>query len=169
VPVVDRQGQGKGPDGKRRDVHERALGLLAVRQRSRRELERRLVQAGFGRDEVTSELDRLERVGLIDDEAFARAVVDARTRGAGESRRAIAGRLAAAGVDRETATQVLLAAGDEQERADALARARVAKLRGLEPPVVFRRVYGALGRKGYPPDVALTAARRALEVPAEMD
>jgi regulatory protein len=169
VPVANRRGQGKGPDGKRRDVHERALGLLSVRQRSRRELERRLVHAGFEPDEVTSELDRLERVGLIDDEAFARAVVEARTRGAGESRRAIAGLLAAAGVDRETAAEALGAAGDEQERADALARARAAKLRGLEPPVVLRRVYGVLGRKGYPPEVALTAARRALGVLAEMD
>ena len=50
---ADRQGQGKGPTGgKRKDIHERALGLLAVRQRSRRELERRLIHAGFESEAV---------------------------------------------------------------------------------------------------------------------
>ena len=113
---MDRSGQGKGPKGgKRRDVHERALGLLAVRQRSRRELERRLVQAGFEPEAVDAELARLEAVGLVDDGAFARAVVESRMGRRGESRRAVAGKLALAGVDRELATAVL----DEHGRVTA--------------------------------------------------
>ena len=52
-----------------KSCHERALGLLAVRPRSRRELERRLLQAGFEPEEVQDTLGRLERVGLIDDAA----------------------------------------------------------------------------------------------------
>jgi hypothetical protein len=75
--------------GKRKDIHERALGLLAVRQRSRRELERRLVQAGFEPDAVEVELARLDQVGLIDDAAFAAAVVESRMGARGESRRAV--------------------------------------------------------------------------------
>ncbi|MDP9302823.1 MAG: recombination regulator RecX, partial [Actinomycetota bacterium] len=63
--------RGRGRPGKRKDVHERALGLLAVRQRSRREIERRLERAGFEPEEIRGELDRLQQVGLIDDEAFA--------------------------------------------------------------------------------------------------
>ena len=47
-----------------KSCHERALGLLAVRPRSRRELERRLLQAGFEPEEVQDTLGRLERVGL---------------------------------------------------------------------------------------------------------
>lgn len=165
MPEADRQGQGKGPDGgKRKDIHERALGLLAVRMRSRAELERRLVQAGFERTEVEDELLRLERVGLIDDEAFARALTEARVGRRGESRRAVAGRLALAGIDRSLATQVLdEVGGDEQARADELAVARAAKLAGLAPDVASRRLYGYLGRKGYPPHVASSAARRALQ------
>ena len=53
-------GAGEVGRGKRKDCHERALGLLAVRQRSRRELERRLLQAGFEDDEVQESLERLE-------------------------------------------------------------------------------------------------------------
>jgi regulatory protein len=169
VPTADRQGQGKGPNGgKRRDVHERALGLLAVRQRSRRELERRLVQAGFEADAVEAELERLERVGLVDDAAFARAVVDSRMGRRGESRRAVAGKLALAGVDRELATATIDDAGiDEQDAADRLAATRTSRLTGLDPHVAFQRLSGFLARRGYAPEVARRAARRALAVEAD--
>lgn len=153
----------RSPPSKRRDVHERALGLLAVRQRSRRELERRLLQAGFEAQEVADELTRLEGVGLVDDVAFARAVVESRTGRRGESRRAVAGRLAQAGVSPDAARGALdELAGDEQERADRLAASRADRLAGLEPKVALQRLYGLLGRRGYASEVALRAARRAL-------
>jgi regulatory protein len=151
--------------GKKRDIHERALGLLAVRQRSRRELERRLVQAGFERDDVAAELTRLEAVGLIDDEAFARAVVEGRMGSRGESRRVVAGRLAQAGVASDVALVALDEAPEsEQDRADRLAESRVGRLEGLDPQAAFQRLYGFLARRGYAPDVARNAARRALAV-----
>lgn len=159
-------GAGERPSA-RKDVHERALGLLAVRQRSRRELERRLLQAGFAADEVRDELGRLERVGLLDDEAFARAVVESRVGRRGESRRMIAGRLAQAGVDPGTATGALEdIGGDEQERADRIAAAKALKLASLDPKVAFTRLYGFLARRGYAPEVARRAARRALALEA---
>jgi regulatory protein len=169
MPAADRPGQGKGPKGgKRQDVHERALGLLAVRQRSRRELERRLVQAGFEPEAVVAELDRLTAVGLVDDEAFARAVVESRVGRRGESRRAVAGKLALAGVDRTVAEVALDGAGiDEQAVADRLALTRVSRLAGLDPRVAFQRLSGFLARRGYAYDIAQRAARRALAVEAE--
>ena len=155
----------RGSRGKRRDVHERALGLLAVRQRSRRELERRLVQAGFEPDEVADELERLERVGLIDDEAFARAVVESRMGSRGESRRVVAGKLAQAGVAGDVAVTVLDEAPEADEsRAQRLADAKAPRLAGLEPQVAFQRLYGFLARRGYGPEVARRAARTALAV-----
>ncbi len=151
--------------GKRKDVHERSLGLLAVRQRSRRELERRLVQAGFERDEVDAELDRLEGVGLIDDEAFARAVVEGRMGARGESRRVVAGRLAQAGVTSDIATMALDGALEaDEDRAARLAETKAMRLRSLEPQVAFQRLYGFLARRGYGPEVARAAARKALAV-----
>jgi regulatory protein len=149
--------------GKRRDVHERALGLLAVRQRSRRELERRLVQAGFEPDEVADELERLERVGLLDDEAFARAVVESRMGYRGESRRVVAGKLAQAGVATDVALEALDGAPEaEEDRAQRLADAKAPRLSGLEPQVAFQRLYGFLARRGYGPEIARRVAGRAL-------
>ena len=157
--------RGRGRLGKHKDVHERALGLLAVRQRSRRELERRLEGAGFDPEEVRAELDRLLQVGLIDDEAFARAVVEHSFTTKKEGRRVVAGRLMSAGIAPETAAAVLdEAVGGEEERADALAAAKAARLSGLQPDAAYRRLYGMLARRGYAPDLAGRAARRALAV-----
>ena len=157
--------RGRGRSGKHKDVHERALGLLAVRQRSRRELERRLEGAGFDPGEVRAELDRLRQVGLIDDEAFARAVVEHSFTTKKEGRRVVAGRLMSAGIAPETAAAVLdEAVGGEEERAEALAAAKAARLSGLQPDAAYRRLYGILARRGYAPDLAGRAARRALAV-----
>ena len=162
--------RGRGRSGKRKDVHERALGLLAVRQRSRREIQIRLERAGFEPDEVGGELDRLQQVGLIDDEAFARAVAEHSFTTKKEGRRVVAGRLMRAGITPETADAVLDAVvGTEDERADALAATKAAKLSGLQPDDAYRRLYGMLARRGYAPDVAGRAARRALAVEAFED
>jgi len=154
--------------GKRKDIHERALGLLAVRQRTRRELERRLVHAGFDRGEVDAELQRLEVVGLVDDQAFAAAVVESRIGRRGESRRAVAGRLAAAGVDRSAVELALEdAPGDDDSVAERVAAERAGRLRGLDPQVAYQRLSGFLARRGFAPDVARHAARRALDLNVE--
>jgi regulatory protein len=148
----------------RKDCHERALGLLAVRARSRRELEQRLVRAGFEPEEVSTELGRLEAVGLLDDEAFARQAAT-QAFGANKSRRAVTRALAAKGVARETSACVVAdEGGDEQRRADDLAVARAARMRTLEPDRASQRLYGLLVRRGYSSDVARSAVRRALVV-----
>lgn len=145
------------------DCHERALRLLAVRPRSRRELELRLLRAGFDRQEVSAELDRLEAVGLLDDERFAREFAEHQfvTRLAG--RRAVASGLAAKGVDRRAVDLVLAEApGDDAERADDLARSRVERLRGVAPETAFTRLVSFLVRRGHDPETARRAARSAL-------
>lgn len=152
-----------------KSCHERALGLLAVRARSRRELERRLLRAGFDPDEVADVLARLERVGLVDDEAFARQVAEHGFGVRRAGRRAVAGSLAAAGVAPEViADAVGEHEADEDARAEALARTRVARMGSLDPARAFSRLTSLLVRRGYSPDVARAAARRALAVdPAE--
>lgn len=148
-----------------KSCHERALGLLAVRPRARRELERRLLAAGFDREEVGDVLERLARVGLIDDEAFARALAEHQfaTRRAG--RRAVTNALLAKGVAPDLAAQVAAEApDDEQARADALAAERARRLHEVEPLKAYGRLTSLLIRRGYAHEVARSAARRALSV-----
>ena len=163
-----------GPDSRKpknpKSCHERALGLLAVRARSRRELERRLLQAGFEGPEVADVLERLERVGLIDDDAFAAQVVEHAFAVKRSGRRAVASTLAAAGVPRDVIENALSQGGeDESERADALAASRAARLGSLEPAKAFSRLTSLLVRRGYSPEMARGAARKALEIRGSED
>jgi regulatory protein len=146
------------------DCHERALRLLAVRPRARRELEIRLLRAGFERDEVEGELARLEAVGLIDDEDFARQAAEHELTVRRSGRRAVTTRLAARGVGRETIERTLteLGADDEEDRALELARARITRLGALDRQAAYRRLVPFLQRRGYAAGDAHRAASRAL-------
>ena len=146
------------------DCHERALRLLAVRPRARRELEIRLLRAGFERDEVHEELERLEAVGLIDDDAFARQAVEHELTVRRSGQRAVTSRLAARGVARETIDRTLdeLGADDEEGRALELAQSRASRLGALDSRAAYRRLVPFLQRRGYGAGVAHRAASRAL-------
>jgi regulatory protein len=147
------------------DLHERALRLLAVRPRSRRELEIRLLRAGFERDEVQDELVRLEAVGLIDDEAFARELAEHHVIARRSGRRAVVGALAAKGVSRSVIEEAVAGlAEDEAERARTLAGERAVRLAGLPPDKAFGRLSALLMRRGYDPGTAREAARSALRL-----
>lgn len=147
------------------DLHERALRLLAVRPRSRRELEVRLRRAGFEPDEVDEELVRLEIVGLLDDEAFARELAEHHVASRRSGRRAIVGALAAKGVARQVIEEAVAGlAENEDERALELARERASRLAGMPPDKAFGRLSSLLMRRGYDPQTAREAARRALRL-----
>ncbi len=151
-----------------KSCHERALGLLAVRPRSRRELERRLLQAGFDHEEVDDVLARLERVDLIDDAAFARQVAQHQFTSRKAGRRAVTGALLQKGIDPDLIAQVLAEPWQgEEERALELAASKAARMGSLEPIKAFQRLSGILLRRGYGPEVARRAARKALEVEAD--
>ena len=145
------------------DCHERALRLLAVRPRARRELESRLRQAGFETAEVASELDRLEEVGLLDDGAFARELSDHHMTVRGSSRRAVAAALASKGVSRETIDQTLAGMEeDESVRALEVAADRARRLTSLRPEAAYGRLVSFLARRGYDSGISREAARAAL-------
>ncbi|MEX1263635.1 MAG: regulatory protein RecX [Actinomycetota bacterium] len=153
--------QAKNP----KSCHERALGLLAVRPRARRELERRLLAAGFEADEVSDVLTRLERARLIDDKAFAKQLAEHQFGARRAGSRAVKSALLAKGIAPDLAAEVAGSApDDEQERATELARSRVGRLAGVEPVKAFGRLTSLLVRRGYSPEVARLAARRVLEV-----
>jgi regulatory protein len=146
-----------------KDCHERALGLLAVRARSRRELERRLLQAGFPSQEVDDELGRLESVGLLDDREFARQLAHHELVARRSGARAVTSALAAKGVSAEVVAATLAELDhDPQERAEALARSRAGRLRGLDEATAFNRLASFLMRRGYDPGVSRDVARRVL-------
>ena len=145
--------------------------LLAVRLRSRRELEDRLHHRGISADVLASVIADLERHGFIDDRRFAEAWVLTRRALLPSGRIRLQYELARKGVARDAVTQVLgaVGGGDEEELALAVARGRVRRYRGLQPEVIYRRLGGMLQRRGFSSGVVSRVLRQVLGVNAKAD
>ncbi|GAA1413664.1 regulatory protein RecX [Catellatospora coxensis] len=150
-----------------RDPHEVAreicLRQLAVRPRTRAELAAAMRAKDVADEVAEAVLDRYDEVGMIDDAAFARAWVSSRHHGKGLASRALGQELRRRGVDAEVVTEALAELDDETQAQTAyeLAVRKLRTTRG-EPDAVFRRVVGALARKGYPGGIAVRAVKDAL-------
>ena len=87
-----------------------ALDLLACREHSRRELERKLGTRGFSAELITPTLDALEESGELASARFTESFIRARAaKGQGPAR--IRAELAERGIDREQAAELLQRAG----------------------------------------------------------
>jgi regulatory protein len=142
-------------------AHAAALRWLAVRARTRAELRQRLEERGFEAAAVAETLERLERVGLVDDAALAGAVAEGRAE-RGLDAPAIAAELRDRGVDpalAERAAQAAVPAEDRADRCRQVARARLAQLDGLPTTTQLRRLAAYLARRGYPPELSESVAR----------
>ncbi len=154
-----------GPDADPESVARTILlDQLTGRARSRRELADKLASRGVPEDVATRLLDRFTEVGLVDDEAFARAWVDSRQPGKGLARRALATELRRKGVADEVARQALdeIDPADEEEAARRLVRKKLRSLSRVDETTATRRLIGMLGRKGYPPGMAFAVVRDEL-------
>ncbi len=141
------------------------LDQLTGQARSRSELAGKLAKKNVPEALATRLLDRFEEVGLVDDEAFARAWVQSRQPGKGLARRALAQELRRKGVDDEVARTALdeVDPDDEVETARALVRRRLRTVATLDRDVKVRRLTGMLARKGYPAGVCFRVVREELD------
>ncbi len=141
------------------------LDQLTGQARSRSELRAKLAKKSVPDDLAERLLDRFEEVGLVDDEAFARAWVQSRQPGKSLARRALAHELRRKGVDDEVARVALdeVDPDDEVETARTLVRRKLRTAAGLDRDRAVRRLTGMLARKGYPASVCFRVVREELE------
>lgn len=145
------------------DAMDEGARLLAARPRTEAEMRARLAAAGFPRDAVDSAAGRMLDLGLLDDRAFAARWVEERAVRRGLSSRALVAELEAKGVDRSVAEDAVAGVGgDDLARAGEVAAATMSRLAGLPLATQARRLAGALGRRGYDPDVVAEAVRAVL-------
>ncbi len=155
------------PDGPDSDPYavarEIALRQLTVRARTRVELARALARKQVPEEVAERVLDRLTEVGLIDDAVFARDWLAAGGRRQ-KSRRVLLGELAEKGVDRDLIDEAAeeLEADRDYEVARGFAARKATALAGLEPAVRYRRLAGALARRGFAASVVAQVTREAL-------
>ncbi len=162
-PEGDPRSRGEEPD-----PHDWArqivLRQLTAAPRSRAQLEQALRRKNCPDDVAATVLDRMEEVGLVDDEAYAGMVVRSQQASRGLATRALRQELRRKGVDDDTAAAALADVDGhvEEERARALVAKRLRSMHGLEPHVQTRRLAGMLARKGYDAEVAMRVVREAV-------
>jgi regulatory protein len=142
-------------------ISDAAWRLLSMRSRSRRELQLRLCRRGFEAEDVERELDRLQDLGYIDDDAFARSWVSARQSSSSpRSSRALNAELRLKGVGIEV-VRAAIAEVDDLEAALVAAQKPASRLRNLPYPEFCRRLYAHLQRRGFGYETAKQATEAA--------
>jgi regulatory protein len=143
-----------------------ALRFLEARPRSTAEVRRRLTGAGYREELVEGAIERLAELGILDDEAFARAWIESRDRARPRGERALRSELFRKGIDRQLADDVLEEREETRPGADAEAAGRLlerhksALARITDPRARRERAYALLARNGFDSDLAATLARQ---------
>ena len=145
---------------------DRAVGYLAARARSKREIKQKLLQAGYRPCTVEMVLYKLEREKLLDDADFARQWVESRaTHKLGKRR--IAQELRRKGVSEDEAEEALSVIDDDDQLEGAVELARKAAARikpGEDMRKAANRIAAMLARRGYGWDISKEAIRQAMSV-----
>lgn len=139
-----------------------ALAFLAPRPRSEREVRTRLQRKGFSTQVIDGVIERLKRVGLLDDRAFARYWVEQRETFRPRGARLLAAELRQRGVAGETITEVLEASAqhDPVQAACRAAQRKARELRQADERTFVQRVGQFLLRRGFDYETARAACRR---------
>ena len=141
-------------------VLDAALRFLEARQRSSAEVRRRLTTTGYRPELVDGAIERLSELGMLDDEAFARAWVESRDRAHPRGERALRRELTVKGIDREVVDGTLHERAAERPEADVdaarrlLARHARTLARLPDPRARRHRAYALLVRNGFDSETA---------------
>jgi regulatory protein len=151
-------------DGERARAEKVSMHALTRRGQSRRELERILRARDLSDDVIAGEVERLERVGLVDDVALAQNLVGSLQERKGLGRSGVAAELARRMLSPAAIEYALelVDTGDELARARELAMKRAPQLRGYDHETAVRRLSGYLSRRGYGGSTVRAAVQHAL-------
>jgi regulatory protein len=150
-------------------VLEAAARFLEARSRSIAEVRRRLTSAGYRTELIDGAVARLTDLGMLDDEAFARAWVESRDRVRPRGERALRDELRLKGIDRAVVDQVLEdrrtidedASAPDRTAAERLIEKHARTLERITDPRRRReRAYALLARNGFDPETCREIAAR---------
>ncbi len=142
----------------------KAMKVLDRRAVSRRELTRKLMQAGHGAGASEQAVERLERAGVLDDRAYGQAVMRELCRGKAAGPRLMRAKLIQKGLAGPLIDELVREADGGRDavaeaRALAQKKLRAASMQRLDPPARKRRLWGLLARRGFEGDVIEAALR----------
>ena len=144
--LTEAEAEGLAKAARSSGLKEKTLNLLTVKPQSRKELERKLEQWEASEREAAAICDRMEELGLLNDEAYAAQVVrHYSAKGWGEHK--LRDELYRRGVPRDLWQQALEQAEDPADAIDAFIEK---KLAGKQPDrATLKKVSDALVRRGF--------------------
>jgi len=154
-----------GREGDARRAENVTLHAITRRGQSRAEVAELLRRREISQDVAEAELDRLESVGLIDDNALALDLVDRLRSRKKLGTSALRNELMRRKIDRAAIDEALSDPDSEAEgdMLQQLAADRARRLGSLDRATAERRLVDFLARKGHTGSAARDAARRALD------
>jgi regulatory protein len=146
-------------EDQRARVYDAALRFLGTRPRSEREIRTRLAKHQFAPELIDGAIERLRRIGLVDDAAFAEYWVEQRQTHRPRGGRLLKQELRAKGVDVETATAAI-PDDDDAEGAYRAAQRKAQSLRALDERTFKQRLGAFLQRRGFSYDTTRSVVNR---------
>jgi regulatory protein len=140
-------------------AYNRALNYLSYRPRSRAEITTYLQRRGESDNQIEAVTSRLERAGLLDDEAFARFWVENRERFRPRGLRALRYELRSKGISDDIIDR-LLATVDVSAGAYEAASRKACQLIHLDQQTFHRKLVEYLARRGFEYEVAQEVVAR---------
>lgn len=149
-------------EGQTHLAYQRAVRYLALRPRSRAEIEGYLRGKGDSEETVAQALARLEGGGYIDDQQFARFWVENRLRFRPRGSRAMRYELRQKGLAPDDIDAALEGLEEGEAAWDAVA-GKLERWQGLDEREFLQKVTAFLSRRGFGFDVCRDVGRRAWE------
>ena len=149
------------------DVETALLRALTRRDLSEREVRTWLSSRDVPEHDVEEWVERMQRLGYVDDLRMATHLVDKLVARGGKGRGVIVQKLTERGIDRATASEAVSHLDDDsqQQQATDLAVARVSRMGTLTDEAARRRLHGFLARRGFSSAVIREAVHHAMRNP----
>jgi len=152
IKALEKEGTGE-------EVYNRVLNYLSYRPRSRAEVVVYLRRRGVPESQIEAVASRLEKAGLLDDEAFAQFWVENRERFRPRGKRALRSELRGKGISDEV-IEWALAPVDVSASAYRAARKKARQSSHLDQRTFERKLVEYLIRRGFEYEVAHEVAQR---------
>lgn len=140
-----------------------AAQLLSYRPRSTQEIRQRLLKKSFNDVVVDTAIEKLQRLGYLDDRAFARFWIEDRNRFKPRGRRALSYELRNKGIDDSTINELLDEIVDESDGAYEAAQKRVRSMRGKTQREFKQKIGAFLQRRGFGYDSVNNALNQLIQ------
>lgn len=145
-------------------AYQRALKYIGYRMRTESEVRDKITGLGFSDSQTDVVIERLRRIGLVDDDRFAEEWIDNRNEFRPRSKRALAYELRRKGISNQIIDRALDAASlDEDALAYQAAQKQYRKYKGLEWQEFRGKLGGYLARRGFSYQIIAPVVERVWE------